>query len=65
MPKGRRPIGVTSRTRSGAVAGRTYPTPNARGRGREEQPHLQVAVSPLAQKGLQELFHFQVKKGRW
>ena len=29
----------------------------ARGGGREEQPHLQGAVAARAQEGLEELFH--------
>ena len=48
-----------------AVAGRTYPKPEARGRGQEEQPHLQGAVAVWAQEGLEELFHAQGQKGRW
>ena len=31
----------------------------ARGGGREEQPHLQKAVGAWAQEGLEELFHVQ------
>ena len=59
-----RPRGATPRPRPGAVAGRTYPTPEVRGRGREEQPHLQGAVAARGQEGLEELFHVQGQKGR-
>ena len=41
---------------AGAVE-RSYPTPEARGGGREEQPHGQGAVAAWAQEGLEELFH--------
>ena len=36
---------------SGAAAGRSYPTPEARGGGREEQPHVQGAVAAWVQEG--------------
>ena len=39
---------------SGAAAGRTYPPPEAKGGGREKQPHLQGAVAARAQEGLEE-----------
>ena len=39
------------------------PTPEARGRGREEQPHVQGAVAAWAQEGLEELSHLKVRKG--
>ena len=55
MPEGRMPRGVTPRPRSGVAAGRSYPSPRsgvaaersyptleARGGGREEQPHARV-----------------------
>ena len=42
------------RPRSGAAARRTYPPPEARGGGREKQPHLQGAVAARAQEGLEE-----------
>ena len=41
------------------------PKPKARGRGQEEQPHLQGAVAARVQEGLEELFHAQGQKGRW
>ena len=64
MPEGRQPRGATPRPRSGAAAGRTYPTPEARGRSREEQPHIQGAVAVPAQEGLEELLHVQGQEGR-
>ena len=36
----------------------------AKGGGREEQPHLQGAVAARAQEGLEELFHVQGQKGQ-
>ena len=33
--------------------------PEARGCGREQQPHLQGVVAARAQEGLEELFHVQ------
>ena len=62
--EGRRPRGATPHPRPGVEAGRTYPTPEARGRSQEEQPHLQEAVAAGAQKGLEELLHVQGYKGR-
>ena len=41
MPEGRRPRGVTPRPRSGAAAGGSYPTPEAKGGGWVEKPHAQ------------------------
>jgi len=37
--------------------------PEARGRGREKQPHLQGAVAAWTQEGLEQLFHVQGQKG--
>ena len=39
------------------------PKPKARGRGREELPHVQGAVAVRAQEGLEELFTFKVRRG--
>ena len=36
-----------------------FTQPEARGRGREEQPHIQGAVAEPEQEGLEELFHVQ------
>ena len=41
--------------RSGAAAERSYPTPKARGGGREDQPHVQGAVAARVQDSLEEL----------
>ena len=49
---------------SAGAAERSYPTPEARGGGREEQPKAQGAVAVQAQEGLEELFHFQGQEGR-
>jgi len=59
-----RPRGATPRPRSGASAGRSYPPPEARGYGQEEQLHLQGAVAAQAQEGLEELFHIQGQEGQ-
>ena len=47
-----------------AVAKRSYPTPEARGSGREEQPHIQGAVAAQAQKGLEEPSYFEGQEGQ-
>ena len=73
--------GVTPRPRSGAGAGRRYPTPpplrpravarrsnptlEARGGGREDQPHVQGAVATPGQKGLEKLSHVEGQEGQW
>ena len=44
---------------SAGAAERSYPTPEARGGGREEQPHIQGAGAAQAQAGLEKLFHVQ------
>ena len=59
------PGGDTQHPRSGVAAGRTYPMPEDRGGGREEEPLFQGAVAVRAQEGLEELFQVQVQKGRW
>ena len=45
----------------GAAAGRSNPMPEARGGGREEQPHT---VAARAQEGLEELSHVEGLEGR-
>ena len=65
MSEGQLPRGVTPCPRSGAVAGRSYPTSEARGSGWEEQPHVQGPVAARAPEGLEELFHIQGQAGRW
>ena len=48
---------------AGAVAGRSYPTPEDRGGGREEQPQVQGEVAVRAQEGREELLHDQGQEG--
>ena len=38
--------------------------PEAKGGGREVQPHFQGPVAARAQEGLEELFHDQGQEGR-
>ena len=40
------------------------PTPEARGGGWEDQPHVQRAVAVQAQEGLEELSHVEGQEGR-
>ena len=49
--------------RPGAAARRSNPTPEARGGGREDQPHIQGALAAQAQEGLEELSHIECQKG--
>ena len=49
----------------GAADKRSYPTPEARGGGLEEQPHAQGAVAVRAQEGLEELSYVQGQEGLW
>ena len=49
---------------SAGAAFRSYLTPEARGGGREEQPHFQGVVAVWAQEGLEELFHAEGQEGR-
>ena len=46
-----------------AAAGRSNPTPEARGGGWEDQPHIQGAVAARAQEGLEELYHVEGQEG--
>ena len=46
------------------AAERSYPTPEARGGGQEEQPHIQEAVAARAQEGLEELSHVEGQEGQ-
>ena len=50
--------------RPGASARRSYPTPEARGGGQEDQPHIQGAVAARVQEGLEELSHVEGQEGR-
>ena len=45
--------------RSGAAAGRSYPTYEVRGGGREDQPNVQGAVATQAQESLEVLSHVE------
>ena len=45
--------------------GRSNRTTEARGSGREDQPHVQGAVAAQAQEGLEELSHVEGQEGRW
>ena len=47
-----------------AAARRSYPTPEVRGGGGEEQPHIQGAVAVWAQESQEELLHVQGQEGR-
>ena len=49
--------------RPGAAAGRSNPTPEARGGGREDQPNIQGALAVGAQEGLEELSHVEGQEG--
>ena len=46
------------------VAGRSYPPPEARGSGLEEQPNVQGVVAVRAQEGLEEPSHVEGQEGR-
>ena len=47
-----------------AAVGRSNPTTEARGGGREDQSHVQGAVAVWAQDDLEELSHFEGQEGR-
>ena len=51
--------------RPGVAAGRSYPMPEARRGGREDQPHVQRAVAVRVQEGLEELPHVEGQEGQW
>ena len=40
------------------------PKPEARGSGRENQPHIQGAMAAWAQEGLEELSHVEGQEGQ-
>ena len=50
--------------RPGAAGGRSYPTPEARGGGWEDQPHIQGAMASWVQEGLEELPHVEGQEGQ-
>ena len=58
--QGQKPRGPRAR---GAVAKRSYPTPEARGSGQEDQPHVQGAVAAWAQEDLEELSYVEDQEG--
>ena len=60
----RQPGAATLGPRKGAAAERSYPTPEARGSGREDQPHFQEVVAAWAQEGPEELSHIEGQEGR-
>ena len=62
--QGRWPGGATPCLRPEVAARRTNPTPEARGGGREDQPHVQGALAARAQEALEELSHVEGQKGR-
>ena len=43
------------------AAGRSYPTPEARGGGWEDQPHVQGTVAAQVQESLEELSHIEIQ----
>ena len=47
-----------------AAGGRSNPTPEARGRGWEDQLRVQGAVAARAQEGLEDLSHVEGQEGR-
>ena len=49
--------------RAGAMAGRSNPTPEAKGSGWEEQPHVQGMVTAWVQEGLEEPSHVECQEG--
>ena len=63
LGQGRRLGGATPCRRPGGAARRSYSTPEAKGSGREDQPHVQRAVAARTQEGLEELFHVQGQEG--
>ena len=50
--------------RPGAVGGRSNPTTEARGGGREDEPHVQGALAARVQEGLEELSHVEDQEGQ-
>ena len=60
----RRSYPTLPRLRSRAVARRSNPTPEARGGGREDQPHVQGAAASGVQEGLEELPHVEGQEGQ-
>ena len=61
---GRRSYPTPLSPRPRAAAGRGNHKTEARGGGREDQPHVQGAVAARAQEGLEELSHVEGQEGR-
>ena len=61
---GREELPHAPRLRLGVAAGRTNPTPEARGGSWEDQPHVQGAVAARVQEGLEKLSHVEVQEGQ-
>ena len=61
---GREELPTPLSPRPRAAAGRSNRTTEARGGGREDQPHVQGAVAARAQEGLEELSHIDGQEGR-
>ena len=57
--QGQQPGRATPCPSSVVVAGRSYPPPEARGSGLEEQPNVQGVVAVRAQEVLEESSHFE------
>ena len=57
--------GPTPSPRSGVVAGRSYPLPEARSSGQEELPPVQVAMATWEQEGQEEQPHVQDQEEWW
>ena len=52
----------TNKWRAGGAT--PHPHPEARGSGREDQPHFPGAMAAWAQEGLEELSHVEGQEGR-
>ena len=55
----------SARLHGRGTAKRSHPASEARGGGREEQPHIQGAVAAWVQEGLEELSHVDAHEGQW
>ena len=62
MGVGSKRCGATTCPRSEVMAKRSYPMPEVRVGGQEEQPHVQGAAAARAQEGREELLHVQGKR---
>ena len=56
--------GKEQHLRFAGAAVKRYPTPEAKGGGREDQLHVQGAVAARVQEGLEELSHVEGQEGR-